>query len=120
VLVVYLAGHGEIIGNEWYLLPQDVVFSQSGIAQMGISATMLRDMLARVGPQRILVMIDSCKSGGAADALATSMDRRVLRSIGRDSGSRFLLPRDQNVAEIPRLGHKPLLTWFSKGLAAGA
>jgi hypothetical protein len=121
VLVVYLAGHGEIIGNEWYLLPQDVVFSQAGISQTGISATMLRDMLARVGPQRVLVMIDSCKSGGAADALATSMDRRVLRSIGRDTGVAILAAArpDQNAAEIPRLGHGAFTYVILEGLGGG-
>jgi hypothetical protein len=121
VLVVYLAGHGEIIGNEWYLLPQDVVFTRDGIAQTGISATMLRDMLARVGPQRILVMIDSCKAGGAADALATSMDRRVLRSIGRDTGVAILAAarRDQNATEIPRLGHGAFTYVVLEGLGGG-
>jgi hypothetical protein len=121
VLVVYLAGHGEIVGNEWYLLPQDVVFSQGGIAQTGISASMLRDMLARAGPQRILVMIDSCKSGGAADALATSIDRRVLRSIGRDTGVAILAAarRDQNAAEIPRLGHGAFTYVVLEGLGGG-
>ena len=121
VLVVYLAGHGEIIGNEWYLLPQDVVFSQAGITQTGISATMLRGMLARVGPQRILVLIDSCKAGGAADVLATSMDRRVLRSIGRDTGVAILAAarRDQNATEIPRLGHGAFTYVVLEGLGGG-
>ena len=121
VLVVYLAGHGEIIGNEWYLLPQDVVFSREGIAQSGISATMLRDMLARVGPQRILVLIDSCKAGGSVDSLATSMDRRVLRSIGRDTGVAILAAarRDQNATEIPRLGHGAFTYVVLEGLGGG-
>src|SRR5690349_4529683 len=52
-------------------------------------------------------MIDSCKSGGAIDSLATSMDRRVLYAVRWDTGVALLnsARRDQLAAEIPRLGH---------------
>src|SRR5260370_17115859 len=82
---------------------------------------MIRNMLPRVGPQRILVMIDSCKAGGSVDSLATSMDRRVLRSIGRDTGVAILAAarRDQNATEIPRLGHGPFTYVVLEGLGGG-
>ncbi|MBV9015108.1 MAG: caspase family protein [Alphaproteobacteria bacterium] len=107
VLVIYLAGHGVIIGNEWYWLPVEATFTADGVPRTGISATMVRDLLSRVGPERVFVMIDSCNSGGSVDPLATSMDRRVLRSVGRDTGVSILAaaPPDQSAAELPRLGH---------------
>src|SRR5260370_41129016 len=82
---------------------------------------MIRNMLPRVGPQRILVMIDSCKAGGSVDSLATSMDRRVLRSIGRDTGVAILAAarRDQNATEIPRLGHGAFTYVVLEGLGGG-
>ncbi|HEY1796793.1 MAG TPA: caspase family protein [Stellaceae bacterium] len=107
VLVVYLAGHGEIQDGDWYFLPHDFVFSREGIKRTGISATALRDMLSRVGPQRVLVLIDSCKSGGSIDTLATAIDRKLLRSLGRDAGVAILAGarRDQNAEEFPQLHH---------------
>jgi WD40 repeat protein len=122
VLVVYLAGHGEIVGNEWYLLPQDFVFSPQGIQQTGISSTQLQQLLSRAGPQRVFVMIDSCKSGGGIDTLATSMDRRVLHAVGHDTGVALLASarRDQLAAEIPRLGHGAFTYVVLEGLSGKA
>ena len=108
VLVVYIASHGEIIGDEWYMLPHDTNFtSMEDIARTGIGANALRDMLSRVGAQRVLVLIDSCKSGGSIDTLAAAMDRRVLRSLGREAGVAILAAtrKDQLAAELASLGH---------------
>jgi hypothetical protein len=107
ILVVYLAGHGEIEGNDWYFLPHDVVFTPQGIQRTGISATTLRDLLSRVGPQRVMILIDSCKSGGSIDTLATAIDRKLLRSLGRDAGVAILAGarRDQFAEEFPQLHH---------------
>ena len=107
VLVVYLAGHGEIVGNDWYFLPHDFVFTPEGIKSTGISATTWRDLLSRVGPQRVLILIDSCKSGGSIDTLATAIDRKLLRSLGRDAGVAILAGarRDQSAEEFPQLHH---------------
>lgn len=107
VLVVYLAGHGEIEDGDWYFLPHDFVFSREGIKRTGISATTFRDLLSRVGPQRVLVLIDSCKSGGSIDTLATAIDRKLLRTLGRDAGVAILAGarRDQNAEEFPQLHH---------------
>jgi WD40 repeat protein len=107
VLVVYLAGHGEIEGDDWYFLPHDVVFTPEGIQHTAISATTLRDLLSRVGPQRVLILIDSCKSGGSIDTLVTAIDRKLLRSLGRDAGVAILAGarRDQFAEEFPQLHH---------------
>lgn len=107
VLVIYLAGHGEIVGNDWYFLPHDFVFTPEGITRTGISATTWRDLLSRVGPQRVMILIDSCKSGGSIDTLATAIDRRLLRSLGRDAGVAILAGarRDQSAEEFPQLHH---------------
>lgn len=122
VLVVYLAGHGAVIGKQWYFLPQDVVFSEPGVERDGISATTLRKILVEAGPQRILLMVDSCKSGSILDPLASSMDRRVLRSVGRDTGVAILAGAraNQQAAEIPRLGHGAFTYVVLEGLAGKA
>jgi len=107
VLIIYLAGHGQIVDGEWYFLPHDFVFSPEGVKRTGISATTWRDLISRVGPQRVLMLIDSCKSGGGVDTLATASDRKVLRSLGRDAGIAILAGarRDQSAEEFPQLHH---------------
>jgi WD40 repeat protein len=108
VLVVYVASHGEIIGDEWYMLPHDTNFaSLDAVAGSAIGATALRDMLSRVGAQRVLMLIDSCKSGGSIDTLAAAMDRRQLRLLGREAGIAILAAarKDEFAAELSSLGH---------------
>jgi hypothetical protein len=108
VLVVYVASHGEIVGDEWYMLPHDTSFaSLDDVARTGIGATALRDMLSRAGAQRVLMLIDSCKSGGSIETLAGAMDRRQLRLLGREAGVAILAAarKDELAAELPTLGH---------------
>jgi WD40 repeat protein len=122
VLVVYLAGHGEIVGDEWYFLPHDFVFSLEGVRATGISATTLRDLLSRVGPQRVMILIDSCKSGGSIDTLATAIDRRLLRSLGRDAGVAILAGarHDQSAKEFPQLHHGAFTYVLLQGIGGQA
>jgi WD40 repeat protein len=122
VLVVYLAGHGEIVGDDWYFLPHDFVFTPEGIKTTGISATTWRDALSRVGPQRVLILIDSCKSGGSIDTLATAIDRKLLRSLGRDAGVAILAGarRDQSAEEFPQLHHGAFTYVLLQGVSGKA
>ena len=108
VLVIYIASHGEIVGNDWYLVPYDANFrSEEDIARTGIGAKDLRDAVSRLAAQRIMLMIDSCKSGGSIDVLASAIDKKVLRSLGREAGVAILAAsrKDQLAAELPSLGH---------------
>jgi WD40 repeat protein len=122
VLVIYLAGHGEVVGNEWYFLPHDFEFSAEGIRRTGIGSSMLEQLLSRAGPQHIMLLIDSCKSGQTVDILATSIDRRAMRSVGRDTGVALLAAarRDQNAAELRRLGHGAFTYVVLDGLSGKA
>jgi uncharacterized caspase-like protein len=122
VLVVYLAGHGEIVDNDWYFLPHDFVFTPEGIKSTGINATTWRDMLSRVGPQRVLILIDSCKSGGSIDTLATAIDRKLLRTLGRDAGVAILAGarRDQSAEEFPQLHHGAFTYVLLQGVSGKA
>ena len=122
VLVVYLAGHGEIVDNDWYFLPHDFVFSPEGIKKTGINATTWRDLLSRVGPQRVMILIDSCKSGGSIDTLATAIDRKLLRSLGRDAGVAILAGarRDQSAEEFPQLHHGAFTYVLLQGVSGKA
>ncbi len=123
VVALYLAGHGEIVGTEWYFLPGDVVAqSEESIARTSISASQFRDALGRMGAQRILVLIDACKSGGSIDAFSGAMDRKVLREVGREAGVAILAAtrKDQLAAELPSLGHGAFTYVLLDGLSGKA
>src|SRR5205085_10288146 len=57
---IYYAGHGELAGKEFYLVPQDADFST--LPQKGLSRTELKKQMQAL-PGRILVVLDACHSG---------------------------------------------------------
>jgi hypothetical protein len=123
VVALYLAGHGEIIDKEWYFLPGDAsIASADALAHSSISGAELSDALSRVGAQRVLVLIDACKSGGSIDAFSGAMDRKVLREVGRESGVAILAAtrKDQLAAELPSLGHGAFTYILLQGLGGKA
>lgn len=122
-LVIYYAGHGEVYGKEWYLIPSDVK-TATAADQMAssISATELRDAISHIGAERILLFIDACKSGGSIETLASALDRKVLREVARDSGVAILAATrsDQLAVELPALGHGAFTYVLLQGIAGQA
>lgn len=106
-LVVILAGHGVLEGDEWYFLPHDVNTRQ--IAQTGIAAKALQEALVNSPAKRIFLMVDACHSGGGVDTFNQYRDfqRRFAQQLGRSAGITVLTAarRDQLAAEAAQLGH---------------
>lgn len=106
-VVLYLAGHGEVEGDEWYFVPHELETPElpeslrsGGLSRSWWQAT-LRDLPAR----RILLMIDACKSGGA---VARSIEaRRVMTLLARSTGTYIVAATqaDQLAWELPGIGH---------------
>jgi hypothetical protein len=123
VVAIYLAGHGEIIDKNWYFLPADAsIANPEALVKSSISGDQLRDALSRMGAQRILLLIDACKSGGSIDAFSGAPDRKILREVGREAGVAILAAsrKDQLAAELPALGHGAFTYILLAGLAGGA
>lgn len=122
-VVIFYAGHGEIYDKEWYLIPYDVsLVSDEAAKRSSISADELRDAIVRIGAERILLIVDACKSGGSVDVFAGSMDRKVLRDVARDAGVAVLAAArpDQLAAELPKLGHGAFTYVVLQGLSGRA
>jgi WD40 repeat protein len=122
-VVIFYAGHGEIFDKEWYLIPYDVsLVSDQAAKRSSISADELRDAIVRIGAERILLIVDACKSGGSVDVFAGSMDRKVLHDVARDAGIAVLAAArpDQLAAELPKLGHGAFTYVVLQGLSGRA
>jgi hypothetical protein len=66
VFVLYLAGHGLALDGRYHFLPWDLVYSNGEALRAGsLNEEGLRDLLARVQARKVLVVLDSCYSGGA-------------------------------------------------------
>jgi len=96
--------------------------SEQAAKRSSISADELRDAIVRIGAERILLIVDACKSGGSVDVFAGSMDRKVLRDVARDAGVAVLAAArpDQLAAELPKLGHGAFTYVVLQGLSGRA
>ena len=113
--VFYLAGHGTVIGEDYYFLPTDVeVDSDESLRSTALSSQDLAEALSKVPATKQLLILDSCRSGAAAGVVSRYFASRAgleeIRSqklLARASGT-FLIAATKGedyAYEIPQLGH---------------
>ncbi|MBW1815746.1 MAG: caspase family protein [Deltaproteobacteria bacterium] len=110
VVIIFLAGHGLNIGDEWYFLSHDVKYpeKEDDVRQRGISSTEMAAMLTGIPALKKALIIDACKSGGVLSALSRGVeDRRAIARLARSTGTHVIAASTdkQVAAEIPKLGH---------------
>ena len=126
VVVLFLAGHGVLAGEEWVFLPQDVRFSSDANDYLatGLTGSQLQAALVKIRAQRILTAIDTCYSGGGLAAFEglQGFHRRLFREVSRASGVTILAATrpDQSAAELRTLGHGVFTHVTLEGLAGAA
>ncbi|MCA9792644.1 MAG: caspase family protein, partial [Candidatus Eremiobacteraeota bacterium] len=125
-VIVYLAGHGTMVGDVYYFLPYDAGYeSTEQLRQTGLSSTELAEHLTRVPATKQLVVLDTCRSGAAAPVLGKFLAARdglslikAQQRLARASGT-FLLAAstaEQYAKEVPELGHGVLTYALLEGL----
>lgn len=126
VVVIYLAGHGESIGNTWYFVPYEVTMPEQDdrLKEQGLSSSELNEYVAKIGAQKILLLMDACKSGTAMAAFAARglEDRKALAQLARSAGVHVIAAstKDQFAAEVKDLGHGVFTYTLLDGLSGKA
>jgi WD40 repeat protein len=95
VFIFYYAGHGtldEENDNQYYLVPTDVTKLYGDpvqLQQKGISATDLKNLLAEIKPQKQVILMDACHSGGAIKSMnvrGAASEEKAIVQLARASG----------------------------------
>ena len=90
VVVVYLAGHGTVVGDDWIFLPHEATMQKKfeDYRKGAITAHEIQDALVAAQAQRVLVMIDSCQSGATVETFERqqNFERRYIRNFSRVAG----------------------------------
>ncbi|WP_372394469.1 caspase family protein [Azospirillum sp. HJ39] len=142
VVVIYVAGHGENAEQSWYFLPTEFgrnlpfetaagdarggqAFRQAvlqAVAADGISARSFYRNVLQIGAQHVVLLIDSCKSGGVRRAFEADADRRALALVGQQAGVHILAATDKNqlAVELEALGHGAFTYAVLNGLGGAA
>ena len=108
-VVIYLAGHGESINDQWYFIPHELTYPErdEDVRTKAISSDELRRYVKGIKAQKILMLIDACKSGAVLVAFRGFEDRKALSQLSRSAGVHIVAAstRDQFAAEVKELGH---------------
>lgn len=128
VVLVYLAGHGETQGNDWFFIPHDLTQPEQPerLQQGGISSRELAESLRQIPARKVVVLIDACKSGAAALGFAAGTrgleERRVLAQLSRATGTHLIAAttKEQLASELHQLGHGVFTYALLEGLGGKA
>lgn len=117
VLLIYLAGHGVTLGQQFYFLPHEMRWGagdvDDAVREYGMPATMLGDALFHTKALKQVLIIDACQSEGALDVLAMTVQRgpaaqqKALKMLARAKGVYMVAAstKQQYAYEVPQLGH---------------
>jgi WD40 repeat protein len=126
VVLIYLAGHGESVGDTWYFVPYEVTTPERDevLEAKAFSSRELKEQVTKMKAQKVLVLLDSCKSGAALVAFAGRGigDRRALAQLARATGT-FLVAAstsEQVAGEVKELGHGIFTYALLQGLKGAA
>ncbi len=123
ILVVFMAGHGAVVGQEWFLIPNDIPrLDDDTIKTRGISSRLLRGFLVNAKAQRILILMDSCRSGRAVSMFDRFLQKRIHREMGRYAGISILAAsgESQKAYELEALDHGLFTSAVLSGLEGEA
>lgn len=124
VVLVYLAGHGEAAGEEWYFIPHDAVHPEKpdALKREGLSSRELAQAVTALPARKVVVMIDACKSGAALAGFRGLEERRALAQLSRATGTHLVAAttKDQLASEVQALGHGVFTFTLLEGLKGKA
>ena len=134
VAVVFVAAHGEAVDDRYYLLPQDIRFRNlDSLKSQGISQEDLMDAIRRIPARKVVVLLDTCKSGAIADQLGIAggggasgtrglAEKRALAVLAKASGVYLVAASTarQAAVEDSDLGHGVFTHALVTGLGGAA
>ncbi|MBL4721693.1 MAG: hypothetical protein JKY20_11255, partial [Alphaproteobacteria bacterium] len=77
------------------------------LKSLGLASSAIQAEISKVGGRKVILLIDSCKSGGALVAFRGFEERKALRQLARSSGMHIVAAaaQDQFAGEVARLNH---------------
>lgn len=109
VVVIYMAGHGVSVGDDWYYIPYEVdkPDKPEQLKGHGLSSSELKAEIEALQAKRTFLLLDTCHSGTAVSPLKDYSGLKALRLLAGDVGTHVLAAtdRDQYAVELEKLGH---------------
>jgi len=124
VVVIYMAGHGDSFGKDFYMLPYEfpMPLTESSLERHGLGSEALRRVFSRIKARRLVMLIDACKSGTAVKRVQDYLDRKSLHRLGAAVGMYIVsaTAKEQFAVELSTLGHGAFTYAMIQGLIGKA
>jgi len=120
---VYLAGHGTVVGSNYYFLPHDV--DVNGVETSCVPLTTIKSLFDQCKSQRVFLWLDFCHSGGILargfqdDAMST-LSRTLQVSQGQGKVIVAACTSSQSAFESQAIGHGLFTHALLRGLKGEA
>jgi WD40 repeat protein len=131
VVVVYLAGHGVGLDQQFYFLPRDMrreADEEAAIRKYGMAAPEIGSALRAIRALKQILILDTCNSEAALPIVAKAVsfrglgpgEQKAMTALARSQGVHLLAAstRQQFAAEVKALGHGVLTYSLLSGLGA--
>ncbi|MBF0184346.1 MAG: caspase family protein [Magnetococcales bacterium] len=108
VVMLYFAGHGKAMGDQWYFVPHELQgLDGSAVQDQGISSQSFKEHVAHIGAQKVVLLFDACESGAAMQAFAEFGNKRSMALLSRATGIHIASATmgSQSASELTDLGH---------------
>ncbi|ABK45962.1 peptidase C14, caspase catalytic subunit p20 [Magnetococcus marinus MC-1] len=122
-VLIFFAGHGEVVDDRWYFIPHELSeVSAEQIQQQGFSSSQIYEDLSTIPARHIVMFIDACHSGAAADAFAHYDAQRPIARLSRSTGIHIATSTSvtQLANELRELGHGVFTHTLLEGLKGKA
>ena len=125
VVVIYLAGHGETAGDNWYFLPAEMrqMALPERVQEFGIPWSKIEAAVGRIPARKIVLVLDACKSGAVVNGVRGGVgEQQALAVMARAQGIHILTAStsQQYAGEVKALGHGILTYALLEGLGGKA
>jgi hypothetical protein len=131
VVVIYLAGHGVGLDQQFYFLPRDMrrePDEEAAIRKYGMAAPEIGAALRAIRALKQILILDTCHSEAALPIVAKAVsfrglgpgEQKAMAALARSQGVHLLAAstRQQFAAEVKALGHGVLTYSLLSGLGA--
>ena len=127
-LVVFLAGHAAVVGEQYYFLPHEFERQadalEEDVRRQGLLATKIGEALVAVPALKRMVVFDTGRSGGQIALARTARNafafRGAVERLSRAQGAFTIASAavSERAREVPELGHGVLTYTLLAGLHA--
>lgn len=111
VFILYYAGHGSVIDDNFYFIPTEAtrLYEGNALEKQAINALDLQEKLKKIRALKQVIIMDACQSGQSVELLAErgALEEKAISQLSRSAGIHVMAAAgsEQFATEFVKIGH---------------